>query len=654
MISSIRTSFHLILTAPVMLAAACSSPAPEPESTHAAYSLDNPMNVEYLETHLEKQGPRLVLNSERENVLRSKLETDPLVQAYYATLKSDAERILQEPFLEREIYDGTRMLAISQQMVSRLGTLGMVYHLEKDPRLLERIDQELITVSNYEDWNPSHYLDTGEMSLAVSLGLDWAGEDLPASTVELAQTALIEKGLRPSFSGESYTWWIDAIHNWNQVVHGGLVAAAITVAEREPELAANTLSRALDKMGLALAEYGPDGVYPEGATYWDYGTMYSVITSSMLSSAFGTDFGLAEFPGFLESADFRLLAVAPTSEFFNFFDTGSNVRGDNRGVGDHTVAWFNRGVGTVNLAWFAAHTGNSLYFDPSYFEDSRENRRRSRFDGPAMVWLTQYEPGQYRPLPLVWKGDGVNPLVIFRGGDNDPEKNSEQFYLGAKGGRASINHGNMDAGSFVFELDGVRWSVDPGNQSYAPLEQAGFNLWSSAQDSERWLLLTKGNHGHSTLTVNDALHRAGGYSALTDFNDGASGEHPEATFGLTGIFESQLQSASRRFVKEGSRSLLIEDKIQPSGSTETLTWQMMTTASVEPAEGGAVLKQDGKVLNLDILSPAGVSVSVIPLDPPPMELDKHIEGLKRIEIRVPAAQLEGREGTISVRLSGNG
>ena len=36
---------------------------------------------------------------------------------------------------------------------------------------------------------------------------------------------------------------------------------------------------------------------------------------------------------------------------------------------------------------------------------------------------------------------------------NDPM----QYYLGAKGGKGSVNHGNMDAGSFIFELNGLRW-----------------------------------------------------------------------------------------------------------------------------------------------------------------------------------------------------
>ena len=39
----------------------------------------------------------------------------------------------------------------------------------------------------------------------------------------------------------------------------------------------------------------------------------------------------------------------------------------------------------------------------------------------------------------------------------------------------------MDAGSFVFELNGVRWAIDPGVQDYNALEQAGFDLWGSVR-----------------------------------------------------------------------------------------------------------------------------------------------------------------------------
>ncbi len=91
------------------------------------HRLDNPMTVEYLEANLESQTPRLVLNQERAQRLRDNLQNDPLVQSYYETLKADAARIMEEPFLEREIYDGRRLLAISREMLNRLGVEGHEY-----------------------------------------------------------------------------------------------------------------------------------------------------------------------------------------------------------------------------------------------------------------------------------------------------------------------------------------------------------------------------------------------------------------------------------------------------------------------------------------------------------------------------------------------
>ena len=75
--------------------------------------------------------------------------------------------------------------------------------------------------------------------------------------------------------------------------------------------------------------------------------------------------------------------------------------------------------------------------------------------------------------------------------------------------------------------------------------------------------------------------------------------------------------------------------------------------------GGAILKQGGKQLKLENLSHPQLDVSIISLDPPPLALDKTIEGLKRIEIRMPAYLFNqkeglpaGSQGKLTVRLSG--
>ena len=78
----------------------------------------------------------------------------------------------------------------------------------------------------------------------------------------------------------------------------------------------------------------------------------------------------------------------------------------------------------------------------------------------------------------------------------------------------------------------------------------------------------------------------------------------------------------------------------------------MTTADVEIVEGGAILMQDGITLNLENLSHSDLTVSVVSLYPAPLELDKQIEGLKRLEIRIPAWTIEGGKTKIKVRLSG--
>jgi hypothetical protein len=156
--------------------------------------------------------------------------------------------------------------------------------------------------------------------------------------------------------------------------------------------------------------------------------------------------------------------------------------------------------------------------------------------------------------------------------------------------------------------------------------------------------------GHSTVVVNNERFRVDGRATIAGFKDGAS---PELTIDMTPLYGNSLSSLIRKFTKESDRSVLIEDNFKTSDSTRLITWGLMTTADVTPIADGAIMRKDGKELKLTILSPSGIRVSVISLDPPPMEIDKTINNLKRIEIRVPAWTVKNGEGTIRVRLSGN-
>ncbi|MGJ8641323.1 MAG: heparinase II/III domain-containing protein [Opitutaceae bacterium] len=592
--------------------------------------LENPITLEYLEQNLSSTHPRLVYTPAILNNLKQKQISDPIVRNLYAAVRLNADLITEKPLLNRKM-KGRRLLGTAREMLYRVNMLGVVFLVEEDEAILERLNEEVLAVCNFTDWNPSHFLDTAEMSLAIALALDWTHGRLPTTTVEIAKSALIEKGLNPSWPANGKRW--DRAYggnNWNQVCNGGLIAAALTVAEEAPELAVKTISRALDGMPHVLHEYAPDGIYPEGSSYWRYGTSFSIITAAMFESAFNSDFGLYEIPGFKESAVFRALCNAPSGLYYNFADCA-----------DHR-----NHIGDTTLAWFATKSGNENFLETERFLQSPEKMGKLlRLDGAALAWIAQFSKDQSSALPVAWSGRGSNPIAIFKTNSDDPHS----YYFGGKGGKATTSHGNMDAGSFIFELNGVRWVIDPGNQSYNTLEAAGFKLWSRKQNSQRWTLLTKNNFGHSTVTINDAPFLVDGFASLIDFKDG---KHPEATFDLTAIFGKNVARAERRFVKESATSLLICDRIEPSPMTHKITWQLMTTAEVEVVKGGARLRQDGEYLDLEILSHPHLNVTIVPLDPPPLELDRKIEGLKRLEVEILAPAEISKPIDLRIRLTG--
>jgi hypothetical protein len=207
----------------------------------------------------------------------------------------------------------------------------------------------------------------------------------------------------------------------------------------------------------------------------------------------------------------------------------------------------------------------------------------------------------------------------------------------------------MDAGSFVFELDGVRWSVDPGNQDYNTLEQIiGMDLWNSAQDSPRWSLLTKSSEGHSALVVNGEKHVADAHATLV-YRD-IRGPVPLYTFDLGAVYGSHVEKVRRSFSRPSGTRLRINDEVGFSPETRTLTWQLITRAGVEIERDGATLRQDGATLHLHVSSEAPYHIRVVSLDPPPLTYDKRIEDLKRLEVSWDRGDFPGDRAVLLVDL----
>ena len=52
--------------------------------------------------------------------------------------------------------------------------------MTSEKKYLNRAVKEMLAVSAFSDWNPSHFLDVAEMTMAVSIGYDWLYDGLSA------------------------------------------------------------------------------------------------------------------------------------------------------------------------------------------------------------------------------------------------------------------------------------------------------------------------------------------------------------------------------------------------------------------------------------------------------------------------------------------
>ncbi|MEE4286312.1 MAG: hypothetical protein V2I31_09195, partial [Mariniphaga sp.] len=200
--------------------------------------------------------PRILLLEGEEEQIRDLIEADQTWRKMHMAILEKSTEILGKPELER-VMTGRRLLSVSREALKRIFYLSYSFRLTGDKRYLNRAEEEILAVSRFSDWNPSHFLDVGEMTMAVAIGYDWLFEDLTESTRMEARSAILLKGIEESKKGNN--WWLTSENNWNQVCNAGMVFGALAIQEDYPDLAEEIINRAFESIPLAMDEYKPDG-----------------------------------------------------------------------------------------------------------------------------------------------------------------------------------------------------------------------------------------------------------------------------------------------------------------------------------------------------------------------------------------------------------
>lgn len=564
-------------------------PEPTEEPAHTSYPPS--ANIEEVRGWVKRAPsthPRLLIDAEGLVALRESIKGDPLREKIAEVVVHQAELLLESAPIERKL-KGRRLLGQSRRCIQRVLALSMAYHLTGEMKYVRRCEEELLAVARFKDWNPSHFLDVGEMTFGLAIGYDWLYEELDPQAREEIRGAIVEKSLTLPFGDQDY-WWVKATNNWGQVCHAGLVAGALAVMEHEPELAARTVHSAITHVTRSMAVYEPSGSYPEGPGYWGYGTGYNVLLIASLESVLGTDFGLSFAPGFDETGAYPRLMTGSSGRYFNYADGG-----------------WRRGPQPA-LSWFAARYGRPdwLIGEIELLDERLDSWREKpeqagRFAPLSLLWLARGAKASAASrvaLPLHWRGDGHVPITIHRSSWTDPDA----VFVGIKAGSPSANHGHMDVGSFVLDADGVRWSHDIGAEGYHGIEARGMNLWSRRQDSDRWKIFRLNNHSHSTLVIDGALQHVPGKGKIIAFSD-----DPERAHTIIDMSELYPGVRVRRGIRLlSSKQVIIQDELQGLKPGTRVRWGMLTLGEAGK-EGGRSLEltQGNASLSLLRISPTG-------------------------------------------------
>ena len=542
---------------------------------------------------LREGHPRLIALDSDVQQVKKLIQTDPDAKYLYDRLKRQADKTLKEPPVKYKLV-GPRLLSVSRTCVRRVYTLATLYRLDGDGKYLERARKELMAAAEFKDWHPEHFLDTAEMTHALAIGYDWLYDDLSDEERQIIREAIIQKGLKPAqeaYEGKQrWKWWVTCRHNWNQVCNGGIALGALAIADEEPQLCEYIMKQAFESLPLAMAEFAPDGGWPEGPGYWNYATRYTVYLLAGLKTALGTDLGLSSTQGFPQTGMFRIHFVSPTGLTFNFADAGS-------GAGS-----------TPQMYWMARE-----FNEPLYAWHERQHMRGS--DALELWW---FDPRGKEPegLPLDSMFKGVN-VAFFHSAWEDPDA----IFVGFKGGDNKANHSHLDLGTFVLDALGKRWALDMGGDNY--------NLPSYFGKS-RWTYYRLRTEGHNTLVLNGANQDPKAEAPIIAFK--STPEHAFAVADLSAAYAGEAKRVWRGVALVDRSRVVVQDEIEAQDPV-SVVWGFHTDADITADGRRAILTHGNAYLAVQIIEPENASFEIVSAQPP--EPQAQNEGVSNLTIQLP-------------------
>lgn len=428
--------------------------------------------------------PRLHGDADAFARLRELVKTDETAKKMYEFIKNSADSYLSLPPTE---FPASGTFATQDESVQeRCTELGFMYQMTGDPKYAERAWAEMDAALNYSSWDTPtatriDVLAPSAMANGIALAYDWTYDwlktNLSDSDINRIKTGLYDRMLydslrryraefnRTNSIGNAWEWVVDPF-NFNPYRNIAVLSCCFALAEDYPEEAAETLGYVMRSLEFHFDEWMPDGAWTEGPDY-GYVTINMVAEIlSLLETATGTDYGLSQVPGLIESARYNKYILGPQG-YFNYSDANKQTNPENT----YSFLYADK-LKDTTLGYLRVESLKKSGYNTSPEE---------------MFW--------YKPELVGTNGGTDDKDAYFRVAETAllrSDWSQDAIFTGLHAHDNAAPHGQLDAGTIVLDAFDTEWFTDLAYDrlSYTNAE-AQFGAYRARAE------------GHNTLVIDD-------------------------------------------------------------------------------------------------------------------------------------------------------
>ncbi|MEI8309445.1 MAG: heparinase II/III family protein [Verrucomicrobiota bacterium] len=504
-----------------------------------------------------------------------------------------AERFLAEPIADisaayaSSVQSGDRKVdAAVDRRRFRLATFILAEGMENQGRFLPAIDKEILAICAEPSWILSGHVkfskgnDLGSAMTAWNLATAATilQAKLPESTQKTIQDEVKMRVINPYLDEirgkRASEWWANNPNNWNAVVHGGIVGAALALVESADERA-EIIAAAEQETQFYIRGFPEDGYSPEGMGYWKYGFGHYVLLSEAILAATHGKVNLYDRDNIRKVARFSqrfemVPGVYPAYSDALFLEDPSPWLFH---IIDHRYGLENQMPRSLALdgmfSTFLYAWGINLAFDSNAAPVSAKGEAASK-GHQVRDWFEQSQ------------------VLVAR-----PPTGQDGLTFSLKGGNNGTSHGHYDLGSFVVVQGGRPLLVDPGSTVYNGQTFGPTRFENPVMNS----------YGHQVPKVAGQLQKGGDQHSATVTDKKFSDTSDSLTLDLSkGYDVPSLRKLTRRFeYARGDRGALTVRDLAEFDSPQAFGTALITFGEARAEKPGVwIVSQNNQSVRAEI------------------------------------------------------